>query len=296
MSLAVGFSGGLDSSVLLHLACRATRALQAPPPLAVHIHHGLQSPADAWVAHCAEMAQTFGASFALHPVQVDRASGLGIEAAAREARLAVFASTRADAVLLAHHRDDQVETVLLNALRGSGLAGLCGMPIRRSLAGGPPLLRPLLAATRHQLQDYARVHRLSWIDDPSNQDTRLRRNLLRQRVLPMIEAALPQARAALARLAGHAAEAQQLADDLADLDAAACSDARGLRCRALSELSPHRARNLLRRQLAHAGLRMPDAARLDEMLRQLAGDGRPEILHDDHLVCRREGRLIIRRV
>lgn len=294
MSLAVGFSGGLDSTVLLHVARRATDALEAQPPVAVHVHHGLQEAADRWAAHCGDVARSLGVDFELRRVQVDRSGGRGVEAAARDARMAAFAGTDADAVLLAHHRDDQVETVLFNALRGAGLAGLSGMSAARSLPDGRPLLRPFLDRPGAELRDYALAQGLFWIEDPSNRDTTLRRNLLRQSVLPLVEGGMPQARAALARLAGHASEAQMLADDLADLDAAANIDDRGLRCSALAELPAHRARNLLRRQLSLAGLRMPDAARLDEMLRQLTGDGRPAIQHDGHLVMRRQGRLLIR--
>lgn len=291
--LAVGFSGGLDSTVLLHVTRQATEALEAQPPVAVHIHHGLQDAADRWAAHCAGVARSIGADFEVRRVQVDRSGGQGIEGAARDARMAAFADTDADAVLLAHHRDDQVETVLFNALRGAGLAGLSGMSTTRGLPDGRPLLRPFLDVPGGDLREYALAQGLFWIEDPSNRDTTLRRNLLRQSVLPLVEEGMPQARAALARLAGHASEAQMLADDLADLDAAANTDDRGLRCSALAELPLHRSRNLLRRQLAHAGLRMPDAARLDEMLRQLTGDGRPEVLHDGHRVMRRQGRLLI---
>ena len=291
--LAVGFSGGLDSTVLLHVTRQATEALEAQPPVAVHIHHGLQDAADHWAAHCAGVARSIGADFEVRRVQVDRSGGQGIEGAARDARMAAFADTDADAVLLAHHRDDQVETVLFNALRGAGLAGLSGMSTTRGLPDGRPLLRPFLDVPGGDLREYALAQGLFWIEDPSNRDTTLRRNLLRQSVLPLVEEGMPQARAALARLAGHASEAQMLADDLADLDAAANTDDRGLRCSALAELPLHRSRNLLRRQLAHAGLRMPDAARLDEMLRQLTGDGRPEVLHDGHRVMRRQGRLLI---
>lgn len=292
--IAVGFSGGLDSTVLLHVACLVARELGMAPPLAVHVHHGLQAAADEWLSHCQRVANEFGAGFAAHRVRVERAGGESPEAVAREARMAVFRRVDADAVLLAQHRDDQVETVLLNALRGSGLAGLAGIPaLRRQGQGAPLLLRPLLALSRAELAAHANDHALCWIEDPSNADTSLRRNLLRQRILPLLEASLPQTRGALARLAGHAAQAQALADDLADLDAAAWSDPRGLRCRAFAELPLHRARNLLRRQLALAGLRMPDAARLDEMLRQLVSAGRPEILHDGHRVTRRSGRLCL---
>lgn len=294
LQLAIGFSGGLDSTVLLHVACKVADELEAPEPIAIHIHHGLQDAAESWAHHCERVATGLGARFQLERVHIERTGGESLEAIAREARMQVFTAIDADAVLLGHHRDDQVETVLFNALRGSGLAGLSGIPPVRALPGGRPLLRPFLGLPRSQLREYAMRHALTWVEDPSNDFGGIRRNHLRNTVLPLVEAQIPQARPALARLADHAAEAQRIADDLADLDAAAHSDERGLRCRALADLPPYRARNLLRRQLAAAGLKMPDAARLDEMLRQLTGDGRPQILHDGHVVTRRQGRLVIR--
>lgn len=293
LQLAIGFSGGLDSTVLLHVACKVADELEAPEPIAVHIHHGLQDAAESWAHHCERVADALGAGFLLQRVTLERAGGDSLEAIARDARMRVFAAIDADAVLLGHHRDDQVETVLFNALRGTGLAGLSGIPPVRALPGGRPLLRPFLGLARSHLREYAMRRELTWVEDPSNDFGGIRRNHLRNTVLPLVEAQMPQARPALARLADHAAEAQRIADDLADLDAAAHTDQRGLRCRALLELPPHRARNLLRRQLSQAGLLMPDAARLDEMLRQLSGAGRPQILHDGHIVTRRQGRLLI---
>jgi len=285
--------------VLLQVACAVARDLRACAPLAVHVHHGLHAAADDWLVHCERVAAALGAAFEAHRVRVDRAGGESPEAAAREARyaaLAVAAETfGADAVLVGHHRDDQVETVLLNTLRGSGLSGLSGMYESRLLVGRRLLIRPFLELPRASLERWATENSLHWVEDPSNVDTSLRRNLLRHQVLPLIMTALPQAPTALLRLARHAAEVRRLGDDLADLDSAAWSDAKGLRCEAFAELPVHRARNLLRRTLATQRLRMPDTARLDEMLRQLAGGGRPRILHEGHWITRRAGYLCIER-
>lgn len=283
--------------MLLQVTCAVARDLRAPAPLAVHVHHGLNVAADDWVTHCERVAVDLGAAFEVHRIRVERAGGDSPEAAAREARYAALSfaaeTSDIDAVLLGHHRDDQVETVLLNALRGSGLSGLAGMRGSRLLGERRLLLRPFLELPRASLERWAREHDLTWVDDPSNVDTSLRRNLLRHQLMPLIVTALPQAPKALIRLARHAAEARRLGDELADLDTAAWSDSRGLRCAAFAELSAHRARNLLRRTLAAKGLRMPDAARLDEMLRQLAGGGRPRILHESHWITRRAGYLSI---
>lgn len=283
--------------MLLQVTCAVTRDLGTCAPLAVHVHHGLHAAADDWAAHCERMAATLGAGFESHRVRVERAGGESPEAAARAARYAALAEAAGksdiDALLVGHHRDDQAETVLLNALRGTGLSGLAGMQEARQFGRGGLLLRPFLRLPRAALECWAREHSLTWVDDLSNFDTSLTRNLLRHQLMPLIAAALPQAPTALIRLARHAAEARRLGDDLADIDGAAWSDAGGLRCAAFAELPAHRARNLLRRTLAAKGLRMPDAARLDEMLRQLTSGGRPRILHEGHCITRRAGYLNI---
>lgn len=186
--LWVGYSGGLDSSVLLHATCAARAARGEPMPLAVHVHHGLQPDADAWALHCATEAQLLGVELLIRRVHV-AASG-SLEAAAREARYAVFRDlldVPGAHLLLAHHRDDQVETVLLRLLQGRGLYG---MPRVRRLGTGL-IVRPLLGMARADLMAYARHHRLRWVDDPSNAMPEADRNFLRQSALPQLRARFP---------------------------------------------------------------------------------------------------------
>ncbi|MCB1676716.1 MAG: tRNA lysidine(34) synthetase TilS, partial [Halioglobus sp.] len=172
----VGYSGGLDSTVLLHLLQQWRTANPRSPALtAIHVNHCLQSGADAWQAHCEHLCRELGVPLVSRAEPV-RAGAQGIEAAARAVRYRIFErQLQAGAVLfLAHHLDDQVETFFLRLLRGAGLQGLAAMPARRSLGGGL-LARPLLQRPRSQLEDYAREHQLRWVEDPSNTDTALDR-------------------------------------------------------------------------------------------------------------------------
>ncbi len=197
----VGLSGGLDSTVLLHWLS-AQPAIRATGLRALHVHHGLQAEADQWAEHCLELCARLDVPISVARVEVRNDLGLGREAAARAARHAAFATElRADETLaLGHHRDDQAETVLLRLLRGSGSDGLAAMRDTRRFAAGR-IWRPLLGSPREDLLAYARAHSLSWIEDPSNQDTRLDRNFLRHRVLPVLAERWPHAAAALAQSA-----------------------------------------------------------------------------------------------
>jgi len=257
----VALSGGLDSTVLLHLLA----AMKDRPALrAVHVHHGLQAVADAWPEHCRRLCASLGVELLVRHVTVEE--GASLEQAARNARYAVFSEIlRGGEVLLTgQHREDQAETLLLRLLRGAGLRGLMAMPGLRPL-GDAWLLRPLLDSSRDELLRYAHDRGLSWIDDPSNGDTRFTRNYLRQQVLPALALRWPQVSRTLARTAGHLAEAAELLDELAWQDLA---QARGagefpwlgrpsLHLPGLLRLSPARQRNALRLWLTPL-TRLPD--------------------------------------
>lgn len=250
--LWVGYSGGLDSSVLLH-ALAAAPAARARGLRAWHVHHGLHPDADAWAAHCAQVCAGYGLELTVARVSVARDGGDGPEAAARAARHAAFAAGLGDGevLALAHHRDDQAETVLLRLLRGSGPDGLAAMRPWRECGRGR-LWRPLLALPRAALEAYAQLHALRWIDDPSNDETRYDRNFLRHRVLPLLSERWPQAGAALAQSARLQDEAASLLD--AD-DAVALAQVRSLDPQALSRsglraLAPARRARVLRRWIA----------------------------------------------
>ena len=204
--LLVGFSGGLDSTALLHALANTPGALEEGLR-AIHVHHGLHADADAWAAHCQSICDGLGVPMVLARVLVNDSSGLGLEGAARAARYAAFETvlTAGETLVLAHHRDDQAETVLLRLLRASGSTGLASMPALRPFALGA-LWRPWLALPREALLHYARSQGLRWIEDPSNTDETLNRNFLRARVLPLLASRWPQANAALARSAALLAE------------------------------------------------------------------------------------------
>ena len=243
----VGFSGGLDSTVLLHLLAgdmvwreRGLRAL--------HVHHGLQPGADAWEAHCRSTCAALGVELGVSHVTVDRDSGLGLEAAARKARYEAFQAALPPGRILAlgHHQDDQAETFLLHALRGSGVEGLRAMPAWRPLGPGW-LWRPLLDCPRERLLAWARGRGLAWVEDPSNAGAGHDRNHLRLRVLPLLRERWPHASQALARSAALAGEAAGLlaAGDREALAAAATVDPQVINLTRLLEYpAPRRARVL----------------------------------------------------
>ena len=189
-----------------------------------------------------------------------------------------------DFVALAHHADDQAETLLLQLLRGAGVRGASAMPLLAGREGSPNLLRPLLHCLRREIFDYAAAHGLRWIEDESNADDSYPRNFLRHRLLPLLEEKFPAYRATLTRSAQHFAEASELLDDLARLDAVQAVHAHTLAVAALQALSQPRAKNLLRYFLHSIGAPMPQAAQLDDMLRQLCG------ARQDAAVCIAYGR------
>lgn len=260
----VALSGGLDSTVLLHLLVTLAGRHSLPPLSAIHVHHGLQSVADEWPAHCQRLCAQLGVPLRVEYVQVD--TGASLERAAREARYTAFQRSvqAGEALLTGQHRDDQAETLLFRLARGAGVRGLSAMPVQRPLGQGV-LLRPLLGVSRAELENYARSHDLHWVEDPSNKDTRLSRNYLRQEVLPALARHWPQASASLARSAEHLREAQGLLDELAraDLEAASACEPSwlgipSLLLEPLSSLSSARQRNALRHWLAPL-TRLPDS-------------------------------------
>ncbi|OBU65052.1 tRNA lysidine(34) synthetase TilS [Stenotrophomonas maltophilia] len=211
--LLVGYSGGVDSTVLLHWLWRCAQA-SGTALRAVHVHHGLQPAADEWVPHCQQQCAALGIELAVHRVRIETTTGLGIEGAARQARRAAFAAELRDGetLALAQHQDDQAETFLLRALRGSGVDGLAAMSASSHL-GGYRLWRPLLAVPRSALLDYARQHALRWVEDPSNGDDHADRNFLRLQVLPLLRQRWPHAAAALAGSALHCGQTRALLDE-----------------------------------------------------------------------------------
>jgi tRNA(Ile)-lysidine synthase len=270
--LAVALSGGLDSTVLLDAAVSCFGARRV---IALHVHHGLSPNANAWAAHCERFAASLGVRYDARHVDVARTGGESLEATARDARYRALDELcdqhGAAALLIAHHADDQAETVLLQLLRGAGVAGLAAMAPQRA-DGAAPRVRPLLRLLRAQLEQYAHERDLSWIDDESNADTRYSRNALRHDVLPMLAVHFPGFRDALARTASHAASAQRLLDQLAriDLGHVQSADEEGaLVLDAFLALDDERAINLMRFWIRSRGLMAASTARIADMLRQL---------------------------
>ncbi|MGH8798599.1 MAG: tRNA lysidine(34) synthetase TilS [Casimicrobiaceae bacterium] len=298
--VAVALSGGIDSMVLLD-ALHAVASRSALRLTALHVDHGLSPHAGRWTEFCAAQCAARGVPLVICRVDVARRPGQSLEAAARAARYRALFAADADVVALAHHADDQAETILLQLLRGAGPPGLAAMPRHRPRRDGrTALLRPLLDLPRATLAAYARARGLAWVDDESNADSRHKRNLLRLAVAPLLAAGFPGYPLVLLRAAAHQAEAAALLDELAAQDAAGAIGARfgaeGIDGARLAALTPPRARNLLRWFLRREGLRPPSTARLAAMLAQLcaaAPDARTRIVHDGVEIGRYRGRIVV---
>jgi tRNA(Ile)-lysidine synthase len=260
--LLLAYSGGLDSSVLLHLLVQVNKTL--PFQLsAQHVHHGLSTNADAWADFCVSTCKQLNVPIVISTVKVENA-GLGIEAAARAARYQALQKSEANFMLLAHHQDDQAETFLLQLARGAGVKGLAGMAV----ASGK-LLRPLLDAPRRALLDYAKQHRLTWIEDESNADTKFDRNFMRHEILPVLAKQYPAIRQTISRSAQHMAEANDLLDEIAEQDVKICINSQQLNLQLLQSLSQARIHNALRWWLVQNDCNLPSAAQLQQITQQL---------------------------
>lgn len=267
--LAIAYSGGLDSHVLLHALARA-RSDARRSVRAIHINHNLHADADRWAEHCARTCAALDVPLTIATVAVEGIRDYGLEDAARRARHAAFArDLRGGEVLVtAHHRDDQAETVLLQLLRGTGVRGIAAMPALASFANGR-VARPLLRWGRAALAAYATAERLHYIDDSSNDDRRIARNYLRIEVMPLLTARWPEAVEQLARSARHSTEAVALLDEIAASDLGTCGTPEGeLRIAALNSLAAARRSNLVRYWLRVRGVRVPAEAVLRQILRQ----------------------------
>ncbi|MBA1189712.1 tRNA lysidine(34) synthetase TilS [Pseudomonas entomophila] len=295
----VAFSGGLDSTVLLHLLTLQRTQRPMPPIRALHIHHGLQPAADAWPEQCRRVCERLGVP--LEVVHVRVAPGASLEQAARSARYAAFAEVLGpgDVLFTGQHQNDQAETLLFRLLRGAGVRGLAGMPRQRPLGAGT-LVRPLLDRARAELFAHATDAGLPWIEDPSNDDIAFDRNFLRAQVLPLMEQRWPRASLSLARSADHLGEALDLLSEVACDDVQqACqghpADWPGLDSldlRVLAGLSDARQRNALRHWLA-TRTRLPDSRHWAgwRTLREAAEDATPIWRLADGQVRRAFGRL-----
>ena len=270
--IAVALSGGLDSVVLLDTVCKAQAKNQDSQIFAFHIHHGLQKQADDWLIFCEKLAKKYQIHFDFRLLHLISKEQGNIEARARAGRYEALTDLCTEYgiedLLLAHHQNDQAETVLLQLLRGAGVAGASGMPDSRIIhtkESEITLWRPLLNQSRKELEAYAKEHKLKWIEDPSNQDAKYRRNAIRKTIIPALEKIQPEAIANLARSATLLGEAQTLLDRLARQDGKTILLKDGVQLKQLLELAKKdlsAANNVLRYWLKTNGLMMPSQERL----------------------------------
>ncbi|MFA6971773.1 MAG: tRNA lysidine(34) synthetase TilS [Gallionella sp.] len=285
-SILIGLSGGVDSVVLLHLLHRLAPRFSWQL-CALHVHHGISANADAWADFCTALCASHNISLHIERVDIAPLRAQGIEAAARRLRHTAFAKQSCDFVALAHHADDQVETLFLQLLRGAGVRGASAMPVLSqskwpllsAQTGIHKVVRPLLHRSRQEILDYAAAHNLEWIEDESNADDSYPRNFLRHRLLPLMSEKFPAYRDTVVRSTQHFAEASELLDDLARIDALDAMADDTLTVASLQVLSLPRAKNLLRFFLYQLGAPMPQVVQLDDMLHQLCA------AREDATVC-----------
>jgi tRNA(Ile)-lysidine synthase len=308
VSLCVALSGGVDSVALLaalaergkprpksrqkpgQASHKASRPTSRPRLSAIHVHHGLHPNADKWSKHCERLTAQLGVPLTVVRVKVPRERRASVEAAARDARYDAFArSLQPGAVLLtAHHQDDQLETVLLQLLRGAGIPGLAAMPEVTPFESGM-LARPLLTRSRAELEEWVRARGFAWIEDDTNANEQFDRNYLRRKVLPLVRERWPGAAGAVSRTARHAAEAKRLLESVARADVGRGAVGAGLSAQWLRTLDADRRRNALRFWIAGAGFTVPDTRRLDEIagpLLDARADANPCVQWDDTRVQR----------
>jgi tRNA(Ile)-lysidine synthase len=285
--IIVGFSGGLDSTVLLHVL--ASEPCLKTKIVATHIHHGISVHADSWQMHCKQVCHALGVDFNTKAVQFNRSAN--IEEGARTARYEVFSSclTARDCLALGHHQDDQAETVLLQLFRGAGIDGLAAMR-EKGVLGLGTYARPLLNYSRMQLEDYAHSHQLTWIEDESNQDSYYSRNYLRQQIIPALREKWPNVVSTIARTAAHCQQAKSNLDDLALIDCPQlASPANFLDLKPLQTLHFERLMNVVRVWLKKNQAQSPATAILHQLIDEVIfarTDAAPEINWDQFIIRR----------
>lgn len=291
----VGYSGGLDSHVLLHLLAHSSHHNVC----AVHIHHGLQAQADDWAIHCRRQAERLDIQFKLIHVNAHPESGQSPEEAARNARYQAFAGLMQsnDVLMLAQHREDQMETVLLQLFRGAGPAGLAGMPKQKTFAQGL-ILRPLLDVAQQTLVQYAQKHRLHWVEDPSNQHLDFDRNFLRQQIIPQLKQRWPALDKTVSRSARHCAISDELllAEVLMRFKAVYDNKLNALSIEGLKDLSPIWREQVLRYWFKQTGLNYPSEKVLQQIqasVIEARQDARPQIKTQRHCLQRYRGKLYL---
>jgi tRNA(Ile)-lysidine synthase len=293
----IALSGGLDSSVLLHALAALRPQVPGMKLRAVHVDHGLQAASADWARHCQTACKNLNVELTVLPVEVTGTKLFGPEAAARNARYAALARVLLpeETLLLAQHQDDQAETYLLQLMRGGGVHGLSGMPATAAFAAGK-VLRPLLGSRRVDLQAYAEAACIEWVEDPTNADSAFDRNFVRHQLLPVVKQRWSEAAPAIARSARYAAEAAELTEALAAIDATGVWDGCSAGIPELLRLPELRQRNLLRYLIRSAGLAVPSEVRLQEIWNSLlfaAADAQPRVRWRGGFAARYRDRLFV---
>lgn len=268
--LFIAYSGGIDSHVLLHLA--ASDESLKPKITAVYVHHGLQTEADAWAEHCQSVASALGVQFKSIKVNVKKTAAQSLEELARDARYQAFESLmdEADVVLLGQHREDQMETMLLQLFRGAGVQGLAAMPSTIPFGKGL-MCRPFLDISKQEINDYALENHLSWVEDPSNTSDDFDRNFLRNQIVPQLKQKWPALDKTIARSARHCGNAHRLSEDLAEqlLKQVFNKDDQTLNITQLRELDWIKQTLLIRQWFKIQHLRMPAEKTLKSIINEV---------------------------
>ena len=263
----VGYSGGIDSTVLLHAINKMAGHI---PVVAVHINHQLIPQAAEWEKHCRKFSESISVEFLSRKVIIDMNSGDGLEAASRKERYDSFKQLikKNDYLLTAHNQDDQVETVLLNIFRGCGLRGIRGIPASRKFFEGR-LVRPLLRVSRNEISEYAKKYKLSWIEDPSNQYQKYDRNFLRHKILAQLKTRWPAVNNNVWKTSELASEINEELKEIAFIDAPLFYESNQLDMRVIKDLSPARQKNILRYALLSLGFPLPSSIKLNQVINEV---------------------------
>ena len=266
----VAYSGGVDSHVLLQLASTVT-CLKSKI-VAIHIDHGLQQGSNQWAMHCEKVASVLGVEFCCIKVTIEKQARESLEEMARNARYLAFKSflNKRDVVLLAQHREDQMETVLLQLFRGAGVRGLSGMPLSIGFGNGL-MLRPFLDVSKKDIMEYAESHHLQWVDDPSNQHNDFDRNFLRNQIIPQLKQRWSALDKTVSRSARHCANSDILSQQVANQLLSQVYDKvdQTLIIDQLLRVDVHQQSLIIRQWFDLMKLRMPSEGKIDKILNEI---------------------------
>ena len=295
LSYCVGLSGGIDSVVLLYLLCEA-RKFQQFKLSAIHVNHGISIHADEWADFCSRLCQQWNIPLQTSQLKVIKQAGLGLENTARKLRYTEYQKTGADVMILAHHQDDQIETIFSQIMRGSDVHNIAAM---RGLSqrGEQFYWRPLLAYTKAQLISYAMEHELSHVEDESNHDNSYLRNYLRNNIIPQLltyDANLPQK---IAQSLNSIQASVSLNDEIAEYDLAFAVNNQQIEIAKIINLSLSRQKSLLSYFIRQHNLPLPSSRQLQEFIRQAINaqtDRHPQLkLNNEYTLTRRKGQILL---